>query len=41
MQKKTVAIDLKNIVIVFKNGELLVADKKSTEIVKELITDLV
>ena len=38
--KKTVAIDLKNIVIVFKNGELLVADKKSTEIVKQLITDL-
>ncbi|MFK7968320.1 MAG: mannose-1-phosphate guanylyltransferase [Rickettsiaceae bacterium] len=37
--KKTIAIDLKNIVVIFKNGQLLVADKNSVELVKQVITD--
>lgn len=37
--KKTVAIDLKNIMIVFKNGQLLVANKNSTEFIKPLVGD--
>ena len=39
--KKTIAIDLKNMVIIFKNGQLLVADKNSAELVKQVMTDLV
>lgn len=36
--EKTVAIDLKNIVIIFKNGQLLVADKNSPDI-KQVVTE--
>jgi len=39
--KKTIAIDLKNMVIIFKNGQLLVADKNSAELVKQVMTDLI
>ncbi|MBM3467403.1 MAG: mannose-1-phosphate guanyltransferase [Alphaproteobacteria bacterium] len=37
--KKTVAIDLKDILIIFKNGQLLVANKNSTEFIKPLVID--
>jgi mannose-1-phosphate guanylyltransferase/mannose-6-phosphate isomerase len=37
--EKTVAIDLQNIVIIFKNNQLLVANKNSVELVKQVITD--
>ena len=39
--EKTIAIDLKNIVIIFKNGQLLVTDKNSAELIKQVITDYV
>ena len=32
--EKTIAIDLKNILIIFKNGQLLVANKNSTEFIR-------
>jgi len=37
--EKTIAIDLKNILIIFKNGQLLVANKNSTEFIKPLVVD--
>jgi mannose-1-phosphate guanylyltransferase len=37
--QKTIAIDLKNMVIIFKNGQLLVSDKNSAEFVKQVMTD--
>ena len=37
--QKTVAIDLKDILIIFKNGQLLVANKNSTEFIKPLVID--
>ena len=37
--EKTVAIDLKNIVIIFKNGQLLVANKDSAELIKQVINE--
>ena len=37
--EKTIAIDLKNILIILKNGQLLVANKNSTEFIKPLVID--
>lgn len=37
--EKTVAIDLQNVVIIFKNNQLLVANKNSVELIKQVITD--
>lgn len=39
--ERTVAIDLKDIVVIFKNGQLLVANKNSTELIKQIIPTLV
>ena len=39
--KTTVAIDLEDIIVIFKNGHLLVANKNSTELIKQIVPKFV